>query len=105
MSQAVSNKSIDEALAYANIAAIIAVLVLESSDSHHKQAIICIERAMITAKDRASAPTFTKEHEKRFADILMKIKKANLAKDEKLVPTLPVSIELELSIYESLAFE
>lgn len=105
LSRAVSNKDIDEALNYANVAAIIAVLTLESSDPHHKQALICIERAMATANDRLSPPIFTKDHERRFAEILTKIKKANLAKDEKLVATIPAPIELELSIYESLALE
>lgn len=105
MSQAVSNKDIDLALSYALGAGVIAVLILESQDPHYKQTLICIERAMNTAKDRLTAPLFSKDHEKRFSEIITKIKKANLSKDEKLVANIPQQLELELSIYESLALD
>ncbi|TNV86827.1 hypothetical protein FGO68_gene17503 [Halteria grandinella] len=105
MNKAISMKDIESALQYANVVAIICILILESSDPHHKQALLCIDRAMVLAKDRLTTPIFTKEHEKRFADILTKIKKANLARNEKLEATIPQSVELELSIYESLSFE
>ena len=43
---------------------------------------------------------YTKQVEKEFADIFMKLKKGTLSKEEKLGPSLPPTLEVDLSIVE-----
>ena len=50
-------------------------------------------------------PLYSKEVEKRFGDILTKIKKGNLSKEEKVLPAIPKSLESEISKYESMTLE
>ena len=100
-----SQKQVEESIQYANVAAVITILTLDSQDLHFKQALASIEYALNKAKDRLKEPVFTKEHEKKLSSILVKIKKAYLTREEKLSPYLPADLELELSIYESLVLE
>ena len=68
------------------MAAIDAVLFLETSDIHFKQAIACLERSYKLSKKSSK---FTKEFDKKFSEILTKVKKGNLAKEDKIQPNIP----------------
>lgn len=94
----------EESVRECNVAAIIAFLVLESADQHFKQAIVCIERCQSLVKKRLKE-LYTKEAEKGFADAISKIKKGTLAKEDKLAPVVPVELEVELSLIESMSLE
>lgn len=99
-----SIKNVPEMFKYFIMAAVTAFITLEASDNHFKQAIISIERSQSILKKRFKELS-TKDAEKQFSDILSKLKKGNLTKDEKLVANMPQNLELELSIYESLSIE
>jgi len=77
---------LNKASVFANIAAVDAVITLEGSDVHFKQACQSLERSSKIAKK-----LFGKDGEKKFADIISKVKKGNLAKEEKLVENIPES--------------
>lgn len=81
-----------------------ALLALESSEVHFKQAISCIERLQSNIKKRLKE-AYTKEVEKKFADILSTAKKGYLSPDEKVVAAIPSGLEMELAFTESLSMD
>jgi hypothetical protein len=88
-------KNLEGALTHCNLAAVVSALALEGGDNHFKQATITIERCQSLAKKKLKE-LYTKEAEKRFADILGKIKKGNLSKEEKVTPEIPPVLQTEL---------
>lgn len=90
------NGDLNKALEFANIVAIDALQFIEPSDIHYKQAVSGLERSLKLAKKMAA---FKKEHEKAFSDIITKLKKGNLAKEEKINPLIPMALNEELRKY------
>ena len=70
-----------------NIASVISVLILESSDYHFKQTVLQIERIQKIIKSKFKQ-LYTKDIENSFESLLTKIKKGNITKEERLAPVL-----------------
>jgi hypothetical protein len=87
-----------------NLAATVSALTLESSDIHFKQAVAGLERIQKLAKKFLKA-NFTKEIEKNFDGVLIKIKKGMLNKEERLQPELSSQIISEIADYEGATLE
>ena len=77
---------------------------MESSDAHFRQTVISIERCQSLVKKRLKE-LYTKDIEKGFSDAISKIRKGTLSREDKLAPSVPVELEVELSIIESMTLE
>eukprot|EP00347_Sterkiella_histriomuscorum_P010153 403377401 len=86
-------QDMDKMMVFANIAAVDGALVLESQDIHLKQIVVSLER---TAKLAKKSQAYNKGIEKIMSDILTKVKKGTLTKEERLGPKLSEEVKLEL---------
>ncbi len=97
-------QSLDKILDALNIAAIITVLVIESSDPHFKQTVAQIERIQKLIKNRFKN-SYTKEIETKFEFLLTKVKKGNLTQEEKLAPGIQEELAAEIKAFNNLNLE
>lgn len=65
---------------------------------HYKQALFSLERSKKLAK---KSSLYNKETSKRFKEIITKLKKGNLTKDEIIQPQIPESLKQELQMYDN----
>ncbi|CDW85517.1 UNKNOWN [Stylonychia lemnae] len=86
---------INSALILANIAVVDGLQFLESSDPHFKQILVCLERSYKAMKKK-----FSKEQEKKFSEIIKKLKKSKIEVEEKVNPQITDELKIEINDIE-----